>query len=333
MAHPAELAIAGILLGALPGEGPGKSVLVANDATGRIAADLQAQGCSVTTWQRRTFDRKEPSPWPPAGPFAAAIVRLPTARAELEMTLCAVASVTSPGGTIWLYGANDEGIKSAQKPMGALLGDVLTVETRGHCRVLSAVRPTAMAGLKTRLEDWKQTVEIEFGGAQRRFVTYPGCFALGRLDAGTKLLLEHLPILVADASVLDFGCGMGVIAAFAQSIQPGLRLTMLDNDAVALAAARENVPRARHVTSLSEVTAGAVDAILSNPPIHAGKTESHAALAALIGAAPRLLKRGGLMQIVVQRRVGAAALLREAFGAVATIAEDGVFQVLRTTHR
>lgn len=329
MARPSEFDVANVMLGALPSEGLVAPILVVNDATSLLMRNFKSDALAVTAWHRRVSGTVQAVPWPPPGPFTSAIVRLPKARAELEMTLHAVASVVVPGGTIWLYGANDEGIKSAQNTMATLLGDVLTVETRRHCRVLSAVRRDGIAGLKPRLEDWRRSVEIAFDGAARSFTTYPGLFALGRIDVGTKLLLAHLPKLATGASVLDFGCGMGVIAAAARARDAGLRLSMLDNDTLALVAAKENVPDATYRTALSEVPSASLDAILSNPPIHEGKTEDHSALQAMIAAAPKLLRRGGVLQIVVQRRVGASELVRAAFGDCATIVEDGVFQVLR----
>ncbi len=71
--------------------------------------------------------------------------------------------------------------------------------------------------------------------------------AAGRLDEGTALLLGVLPPLPPGARVLDFGCGSGAIGAAALAASPGLAVTMLDNDAVALEAVRENVPDARRV--------------------------------------------------------------------------------------
>ncbi|MFM9943072.1 MAG: methyltransferase [Hyphomicrobiaceae bacterium] len=329
MARPNEFDIAGVMIGALPRSQMPWPVLVANDATGHIEQHLSSIPVRAITWHRRASGTVKPTAWPPLGPFAAAIMRIPKARAEVEMTLHAVASVVSPGGLIWLYGANDEGIKSAAQPMAALLGEVTTVETRGHCRVISARRPVSISGLKPKLEVWLQTVEVDIGASVRSFATYPGLFALGRLDAGTKLLLDQLPKLEPGARVLDFGCGMGVIAAAVHMRDATAQLTLIDNDAVALQAARENVPEAAYATNLATVAPASLDAILSNPPIHEGKVESYAALETLIKSAAKLLKRGGILQIVVQRRVGATEMLRAAFGTCTVVAEDGVFQVLR----
>ena len=339
MARPSELDIAAVMAGsvdALPGDG---AILVVNDATGAIIRAMCARlGLAkerLIAWHRRLPSARgvNAMPWPPAGPFAAAIVRLPKARAELDMTLHAVASVLAPGAPLWLYGANDEGIKSAAKPMAALLGPVSVVDTRGHCRVLMAKRPADIGALRPTLADWRQRVEFEIAGARASFVTYPGLFAQGRLDAGTRLLLEHLPELRPESAVLDFGAGMGVVAAAVRTRWPEARLTLVDTDAVALEAARENVPAAAYETGLGAVHPESLDAILSNPPIHDGKQEDHGALEALIRRAPEILRRGGTIEIVVQRRVGAGQLIREVFGDCSVVAEDGVFQVLRAIRR
>ena len=79
----------------------------------------------------------------------------------------------------------------------------------------------------------------------RPWATYPGVFAAKRIDEGTALLIGVLPPLRADARVLDYGCGSGVIGASAAARAPAIALDLLDNDSVALEAARENVPGAR----------------------------------------------------------------------------------------
>ena len=75
------------------------------------------------------------------------------------------------------------------------------------------------------------------------------------------------------------------------------------------------------------------DAILSNPTLHVGVAEDHGALQRLIREAPSCLEAGGVLQLVVQRRVKAADLMREAFGNVDVVAEDGRFRVLRSARR
>lgn len=340
MARPTESAIADVVMHALGAFDAGARVLVAGDATGQLATTLaQTRGTPVATWQRRAAPGASGGgsarAWPPVGPFDGAIVRLPKARAELEMTLHAVAAVTAPGAIVWLYGANDEGIKSAATTMERLLGPVATVDTRRHCRIVAAARPQTIEGHKSLLAAWRSTVMLDVGSGARDFATYPGVFAHGRIDEGTTQLLAHLPVVLDGKRVLDFGCGIGIIAAAVGTRSATATLTMLDADTVALEAARENLPAATAVcgASLSDAARhGPFDAIFSNPPIHDGRLEDHTVLAALIEQAPHHLRRGGILQIVVQRRVPATAMIRRAFGACEVVAQRGAFEVLRARH-
>jgi 16S rRNA (guanine1207-N2)-methyltransferase len=187
-----------------------------------------------------------------------------------------------------------------------------------------------MSDLRASLSDWRETFRIDLGDGPRNWVTYPGLFAHGRLDAGTAFLIAHLPRLPALARVLDFGCGTGVIAAATRLTSTDLDLTLLDSDSVALEAARENVPGAKLVLAADMAAiSGRFDAILSNPPLHDGRSEDLNALTTLATSGPRLLTRDGFLQIVVQRRIGASRILERVFTNVTEVARSSRYVILR----
>jgi 16S rRNA (guanine1207-N2)-methyltransferase len=292
---------------------------------------LEERALSCTVWNRRLLGRHPATPWPPAGPFAAALVRLPKARDEQRMTVHACLSVLAPGGRLVLYGGNDEGIRSAAGLLQEAAGGVEVVAARGHGRVLAATRPQAAERLQGTLQAWRMVTPMQVVGVMRDWVSYPGIFAAGRLDEGTMLLLGALPALVAGARVLDYGCGSGAVGASALATQPRIALDMLDSDSVALEAVRENVPSARRIlgTRLADAGRGRYQAILSNPPLHEGVTEDHALLERLIADAPASLVPQGVLEIVVQRRVPLERLLAWHFAAVEIVAEDNRYRVWR----
>ena len=306
------------------------SVLLVNQAR-RLPALLQARGLATTVWNRRKTGVLPATAWPPSGPFETALVRLAKARDEQLMTAHAVLSVLAPGGRLVLYGGNDEGIRAAAKLIEPVAGPVETMGARGHGRVLSACKRGDVAALKGALADWRIPGAMQIGATTQDWVTYPGVFAAGRLDEGTALLLSALPAVPSRARVLDYGCGSGVIGAAIVAQEPAVLLTMLDSDAVALEAARENVPGARVMlgTSLSDVGTETFDLIVSNPPLHQGIAEDHALLESLVRDAPARLGSGGLLQMVVQRRVPLERLLAEHFGGVQVVAENSRFRVWR----
>jgi 16S rRNA (guanine1207-N2)-methyltransferase len=306
----------------------GGPVLVANHV-GRLPALLADRSIVVTQWHRRLVAGGPTArAWPPPGPFEVAMLRLPKARDEQEMAAHACLGSLREARRLIVYGGNDEGIRSAASLLARLGGEVETVAARGHGRVLAARRPADATELRTSLPAWRVVAPLEIAGVARDWITYPGVFAAGRVDEGTALLIGALPPLHAGSHVLDYGCGSGVIGAAALAREPGIALDLLDNDAVALEAARENVPDARLILAPGLAgAAGSWDVILSNPPLHSGFAEDHALLEGLITDAPRRLRPGGCLAIVVQRRVPLDRLLARHFARVAVAAETSRYRV------
>jgi 16S rRNA (guanine1207-N2)-methyltransferase len=314
----------------LPALDLGGRILLAGQSDA-LAQAIGERGLEVTPWNRRLRGQAGAAPWPPAGPFDAALLRLPRAKAEQEMAAHACLSVLDSGGRLVVQGGNDEGIRSFADVLAALCGDVTTLATRGHGRVLAAGRPDDLRRVSGSLAAWRRMAPLDIAGLTRDWVTYPGMFAAERVDEGTALLIGALPALSTAARVLDYGCGSGVIGAAVAARHPAVALDLLDNDAVALEAARENLPEARVILAdaLGHVGAVRYDAILSNPPLHSGAREDHTLLQQLIADAPRHLKPAGVLQIVVQRRVPLDRLLAKRFAEVTLAAENGRYRVWR----
>jgi 16S rRNA (guanine1207-N2)-methyltransferase len=305
-------------------------VLLINQSRSLPAA-LRQRGANCTIWNRCLVEGMVAAPWPSRGPYDLALVRLPKARDEQAMTAHAAMSVLQAEGRLVLYGGNDEGIRSAADMLEEIAGDVETLAARGHGRVLVARRPVAAGALRDTLEKWRTVSRTEITGRARDWVSYPGCFAAGRLDEGTALLISGLPPLQPGDRVLDYGCGTGTIAAAVLAMHPDARVEGMDSDAVALEAARENVPAARLTLGTGLADAGRRDyaAILSNPPLHQGIAEDRTLLERLVSGAPSHLVPGGCLQLVVQRRVTLERLLGQHFPGAEVVAETNRYRVWR----
>lgn len=313
---------------AVPVGGP---ALVLGDPHPRGADAFEEAGCRVVRWDRVLREDVEVSPWPPEGGFSTAAIRLPKAKDELEMLVHAAVARLEPGGALLVYGANDEGIRSAGSRLSPLVGPVDTVMHKNRCRVVRAERPVEVPELRPTLEAWRQSWILEVDGREREWVSYPGVFAHGRLDPGTALLLDVLPSPAPGSRVLDFGCGSGVVGGVLLEREPSLQMDLLDVDTVALEAARLNVPDGRTVLGggVGELETGPYAWIVSNPPYHDGKAETLEAATALIREAPDRLTRDGVLALVVQRRLPVEEHLDATFSSVESLGADETYRVWR----
>lgn len=229
---------------------------------------------------------------------------------------------------LYLYGHNDEGIKSAHNPASEVFEEVESVDARKHCRILRCNTPKS--GLLGALDDWSGQTHVELPDGPLEFVSWPGLFAHGRLDQGTELLLRALPALEPGTRVLDWACGAGVVAKVLNRRNPGLEIDVLDVDALAVHAARINVPEAGHIflsDAWSSVPKRRWDRIVSNPPLHTGVGTDHTALRALIADAPRRMGRKGQLWLVAQRNVRLRKTFEEGFSSVRVAASTAGFKV------
>jgi 16S rRNA (guanine1207-N2)-methyltransferase len=305
-------------------------VLVVNDEAGAVEAELSRSDAAVCAWRRRAVGDRPARPWPADGPFDAATLRLPKGRESLRMALHAAVSRIRPGGNVWLYGANDEGVRSAPPLLESVLREVRTVETRRHCRIWRGIRGAEPDELRSALSNWESRFAVELPGGVVGVLTYPGLFAHDRLDDGTRLLIDSLPRELPGARVLDFGCGAGVIALALLQRFPEAELDLVDSDALAVEAARRNLPGARvHLSDAWSALprSDRFDLIVSNPPFHRGKEEDFELIRRLIdGAAQRLRRRGALL-VVAQRRIALRRWLEDRFAAVRVECESRSFRL------
>ncbi len=160
-----------------------------------------------------------------------------------------------------------------------------------------------------------------------------GVFSHGGLDKGTKLLAETMEV-PPGAEVLDWGAGYGPLGLVAASISPTSRVTLveLNERAAELAAANARTLGLANVEVITGPAPEALgerdfDAIISNPPLRAGRQ----AVEAVIAYAAQHLRPGGELWLVIPTNKGAKTFLQhmtQLFPRTATKAISGGYRVL-----
>jgi 16S rRNA (guanine1207-N2)-methyltransferase len=141
--------------------------------------------------------------------------------------------------------------------------------------------------------------------------TDAGVFSPGRLDPGTRLLLDESPPPPPAGDLLDLGCGYGPIACVLAKRAPGATVWAVDVNERALELCARNAAAAglanvRCVLAGDPSVPSRLAGIWSNPPVRIGKAALHDLLSAWLGR----LADGGQAWLVAGRNLGADSLHR-----------------------
>ncbi|MFK4566241.1 class I SAM-dependent methyltransferase [Enterococcus sp. UD-01] len=177
---------------------------------------------------------------------------------------------------------------------------------------------------------------FELRGKTFQFVTDSGVFSRSTVDFGSRVLIdafewEPLP----EGRLLDVGCGYGPIGLTLAALS-GRTVEMIDVNQRAVALAQENAQKNRienvdiHSSNIyAELHEQQYAAIISNPPIRAGKKVVHEILSE---AYPRLVT-GGTLTVVIQKKQGAPSAqkkMAEVFGNVEIVTKDKGYYILKS---
>lgn len=158
------------------------------------------------------------------------------------------------------------------------------------------------------------TYEVDLRGNLIKFASDFGVFSKGQIDFGTKLLIDSFDFPSEAGPILDVGCGYGPIGLALAKSEPSRDVVLVDINERALALAEKN----RQVNQISNaivqksnlfqnVPKADYAAILSNPPVRAGKKVVYA----LFREAYEWLKPNGELWIVIQKKQGAPSAKNE----------------------
>lgn len=179
-------------------------------------------------------------------------------------------------------------------------------------------------------DEW--TIKATVFENELTFTTDAGVFSRDGLDKGTLVMLNALPEL--SGRILDLGCGWGAVGVSLGKKYPGLDILMTDINQRAVDLSKRNLS-ANHVSNAKVVQGdafenvdGLFDAIITNPPIRAGK----AVIYSMFDQARNHLVPGGSLYIVIRKQQGAPSALKylsSIYSSAETIERGSGFHVIR----
>lgn len=178
-----------------------------------------------------------------------------------------------------------------------------------------------------------QELSVELLGLSLHFLTDAGVFSKNAIDYGSRVLLDNFQPEGAK-TLLDVGCGYGTLA-LTLAKKYGLKATLVDVNSRALDLAKKNADKNNievndiFLSNIYDNVEGKFDAIISNPPIRAGKEVVHT----ILSDAYEHLNDDGHLTIVIQKKQGAPSAqkkMRDVFGNCEIVAKDKGYYILRS---
>lgn len=157
------------------------------------------------------------------------------------------------------------------------------------------------------------------------FVTDTGVFSKSEVDFGSRVLIDTFKVPAIEGDVLDVGCGYGPIGLSIAKTEEDRVIHMVDINERAVQLSQQNADgngvqnvRIYESDGLTEVSKTDFAAILTNPPIRAGKET----IFRFYEDAYAKLKVDGELWVVIQKKQGAPSTfdkLEEIFGQVEVV--------------
>ncbi|MFC1416668.1 methyltransferase [Streptacidiphilus cavernicola] len=334
--------------GSSPGSGSGRGAASAPAEIVQISDSYLAQQATLANLERNGLAADavtlRSTQEPPPARIDVLLVRVPKSLALLEDQLLRLAPGVHPGTVVVGTGMVTEIHTSTLKLFERILGPTRTsLAVRKARLILCTPDPQLTPGRSAWPVHYTLPADdASLGAAAGLTVSNEaGIFSAERLDIGTRFLLQHLPTRSGPETVVDLGCGNGVVGTAAALGNPDAEVVFTDESHQALASARATFAasgspaKARFLLGdgLSDLPPGSADLVLNNPPFHSHQATTDAAARRMFADARTALRPGGQLWVVGNRHLNYHVTLRRLFGGCVTIGSGPKFVVLRATKR
>jgi 23S rRNA (guanine1835-N2)-methyltransferase len=324
-------------------------ILVVNDSFGALAVALaayqpQAWSDSYLSQQATRLNLRM-NGWPeeavqlwdslqtPLGSFDVVLIKAPKTLALLEDLLLRLRPHLTRTTHIVVAGMLKHLPASVWTLLERLIGSTTTALARKKARLIFVtLDPT----LSVPCNPYPSTYTLE--NTTYQISNHANVFSREQLDIGTRFFLQHLPTHTSAQTIVDLGCGNGVLGLIAAERNPQAKIIFADESFMAIASARENFMAAfggqqaamfSVGDGLQDFASGSVDLILCNPPFHQQQAVGDQLALSLFRQAHKALKLQGALWVIGNRHLGYQSNLQKLFGNCTLIAANPKFVILK----
>lgn len=269
----------------------------------------------------------------PIKPCNLVLLKLPRTHALLEHQLVNLQAAVTSDTVIVAAGK----VKSVHKSTLALFEKHLGITRTSLAKKKARLIYCQVDRTKISQNPYPRTWPLE--NSQLKIVNHANVFSSQSLDIGARLLLQHLPDC-RGKTVVDLGCGNGVLGLRILELFDDVKLIFVDESNMAIDSVKQSIElnfagKGQQCQWLLSNCLEAwpegqpqVNLVLCNPPFHQQNTITDHIAYQMFSDAKRHLKPGGELRIVANRHLDYPQKLKKLFGGYKVIASDRKFSIL-----
>ncbi len=260
------------------------------------------------------------------------LLYMPKAKARAKYWIAQALAMLPEQGTLYVAGENRSGVRSIPAIIQDFGIQTLKLDSARRCSLFAAQKTKAV--IPFHLSQWWQHYPLKIADTQLNIWALPGVFSQNHCDPASELLLQHTTSKLT-GSVLDFGCGTGVISAVLQQKNPQAQFHLIDVDAFALASSKKtfsenNLQAQIYPSNVFSQVNETFDFIVTNPPFHTGLRTDYSHTQLFLQQAKNFLKKSGELYLVANRFIKYESLMKAHFSSTQKLIENNKYTLYRT---
>jgi len=200
------------------------------------------------------------------------------------------------------------------------------------------------AGLTVPENPYPDTYKMgyQLDDVELEITNHAGVFSRDKLDIGARLFIENLPVDERYKTIVDLGCGNGVLGLIAAIKNPSAKIIFTDESYMAIESSISNFINAFGETReaeflqtdcLSGVDDDSVSLILCNPPFHQNNAINDDIAWQMFTESRSALETQGELWVIGNRHLAYHAKLKHLFGHCDVVASNKKFTLLKATKK
>ena len=269
------------------------------------------------------------------------IIKMPKSLAMLEDQLHRVRVAVDASTTIIAAGMTKRIHSSTMAMFEKILGPTRTSLARKKARLIFCEFDPALDVPENPYPDTYR-LGYKLDGEDIEISNHAGVFSRDKLDIGARLFIEILPVDERYHTIVDLGCGNGILGLMAAIKNPTAKIIFSDESYMAVESAIDNFINTfgesreaefLQTDCLHGVEEDSVSLVLCNPPFHQDNAINDDVAWQMFTESKAVLVKDGELWVIGNRHLGYHAKLKHLFGNCEVVANNKKFTLLKAIKR